>query len=39
MILQEFHDSSYAGHLGICKTVKNKLRYFTWPKHWAETES
>ena len=31
MILQGFHDSPYAGHLGIRKTVKNILRYFTWP--------
>ena len=39
MILQEFHDSSYAGHLGIRKTVKNILRYFIWPNIWAEVES
>ena len=39
IILREFHDSPYAGHLGIRKTVKNVLRYFTWPNIWAETES
>ena len=27
MILREFHDSPYAGHLGTRKTVKNILRY------------
>ena len=39
MILKEFHDSPYAGHLGIRKTVKNILRYFTWPNIRAETAS
>ena len=39
MILLEFHDSPYAGHLGIRKTVKNILRYIIWPNIWAETES
>ena len=39
LILQEFHDSPYAGHLGIRKTVKNILRYFNWPNIWAEAES
>ena len=39
MILQDFHDSPYAGHLGIRKIVKNILRYVTWPNIWAGTAS
>ena len=38
-IMSEFHDSVYAGHLGVRKTVKNITRYFTWPNIWADTES
>ena len=39
MIMHEFHDTPYAGHLGVRKVVKNMMRYFTWRNIWAETES
>ena len=38
-ILHEFHDSSYAGHLGTRRIVRNILRYFTWSNIWAEAEA
>ena len=39
LILHEFHDSAYAGHLGVRKTAKSILRYFTWPGIWTDTET
>lgn len=31
-----FHYVSYAGHLGVCKTMKIIQRYFTWLDIWSE---
>ena len=38
-MFHEFHDASYAGHLGVRKTVPNIQRYFTSPNMWAETNT
>lgn len=30
-VLREFHDSKYAGHLGVTKTIENIRRCYWWP--------
>ena len=36
LILREFHDSPYVGHMGVTKTRGNIQRYFTWRNLYAE---
>ena len=31
-IMQEFHDSPYAGHMGVSKTLQLIKRYYWWPR-------
>ncbi len=36
LILMEFHDSPYAGHMCVTKSRSNIQKYFTWRNLYAE---